>query len=75
MAAKVMKFGDDARSSLKEGIDVLANTLKVTLGPRGRNVIVDKKFGPPQVNSDGVNIAKEIDLADPFANMGVQLLK
>ena len=51
MAAKVMKFGDDARSSLKEGIDVLANTLKVTLGPRGRNVIVDKKFGPPQVNS------------------------
>jgi chaperonin GroEL len=75
MAAKVMKFGDDARSSLKEGIDVLANTLKVTLGPRGRNVIVDKKFGPPQVNSDGVTIAKEIDLADPFANMGVQLLK
>jgi chaperonin GroEL len=75
MAAKVLKFGDDARSSLKEGIDVLANTLKVTLGPRGRNVIVDKKFGPPQVNSDGVTIAKEIDLADPFANMGVQLLK
>jgi chaperonin GroEL len=75
MATKVLKFGDDARSSLKEGIDVLANTLKVTLGPRGRNVIVDKNFGPPQVNSDGVTIAKEIDLEDPFANMGAQLLK
>ena len=75
MAAKELKFSDDARSRLKEGIDVLANTLKSTLGPRGRNVIVDKKFGPPQVNSDGVTIAKEIDLEDPFANMGAQLLK
>jgi chaperonin GroEL len=75
MAAKDLKFSDDARSRLKEGIDVLADTLKSTLGPRGRNVIVDKKFGPPQVNSDGVTIAKEIDLKDPFANMGAQLLK
>ncbi|MDA1280169.1 MAG: chaperonin GroEL [Chloroflexi bacterium] len=75
MAHKLLKFGDDARSNLKEGIDILANTLKVTLGPRGRNVIVDKKFGPPQVNSDGVTIAKEIDLENPFANMGAQLLK
>jgi len=75
MAAKDLKFSDDARSRLKEGIDVLADTLKSTLGPRGRNVIVDKKFGPPQVNSDGVTIAKEIDLEDPFANMGAQLLK
>ena len=75
MAAKELKFGDDARARLKEGIDVLADTLKSTLGPRGRNVIVDKKFGPPQVNSDGVTIAKEIDLEDPFANMGAQLLK
>ena len=75
MAAKDLKFSDDARARLKEGIDVLANTLKSTLGPRGRNVIVDKKFGPPQVNSDGVTIAKEIDLDDPFANMGAQLLK
>ncbi len=75
MAAKVIKFGDDARSHLKVGIDILADTLKPTLGPRGRNVIVDKKFGPPQVNSDGVTIAKEIDLKDPFANMGAQLLK
>jgi chaperonin GroEL len=75
MAAKDLKFSDDARSRLKEGIDVLADVLKSTLGPRGRNVIVDKKFGPPQVNSDGVTIAKEIDLEDPFANMGAQLLK
>ena len=75
MAAKDLKFSDDARAHLKEGIDVLANVLKSTLGPRGRNVIVDKKFGPPQVNSDGVTIAKEIDLEDPFANMGAQLLK
>ena len=75
MAAKVLKFSDDARSSLKVGIDILADTLKATLGPRGRNVIVGKKFGPPQVNSDGVTIAKEIDLEDPFANMGAQLLK
>ena len=75
MAAKDLKFSDDARSRFKEGIDVLADVLKSTLGPRGRNVIVDKKFGPPQVNSDGVTIAKEIDLEDPFANMGAQLLK
>lgn len=75
MASKELKFGDEARSRLKAGIDVLADTLKSTLGPRGRNVIVDKKFGPPQVNSDGVTIAKEIDLEDPFANMGAQLLK
>ena len=75
MASKELKFGDDARARLKAGIDVLADTLKSTLGPRGRNVIVDKKFGPPQVNSDGVTIAKEIDLEDPFENMGAQLLK
>ena len=75
MAAKELKFSDDARSRLKDGIDVLANVLKATLGPRGRNVIVDKKFGPPQINSDGVTIAKEIELKDPFANMGAQLLK
>ena len=75
MPAKELKFGEDARSRLKEGIDVLADTVKVTLGPRGRNIIVDKKFGPPQVNSDGVSIAKEIDLEDHFQNMGAQLLK
>ena len=75
MPAKKMKFGEDARARLKEGVDTLANTVKATLGPKGRNVIVDKKFGPPQVNSDGVTIAKEIDLEEPFANMGAQLLK
>ena len=62
MPAKDLKFGADARTRLKNGIDILADTVKVTLGPRGRNIIVDKKFGPPQVNSDGVTIAKEIDL-------------
>ena len=75
MAAKDVKFGSDARTRLKAGIDVLANTVKVTLGPKGRNIIVDKKFGPPQVNSDGVTIAKEIDLEDSFENMGAQLIK
>ena len=66
MPAKDLKFGADARTRLKNGIDILADTVKVTLGPRGRNIIVDKKFGPPQVNSDGVTIAKEIDLEDEF---------
>ena len=60
---------------MKRGIDKMADTLGVTLGPRGRNVVVDKKFGPPQVCSDGVTIAKEIELEDPFENMGAQLLK
>lgn len=75
MAANQLAFGEEARKSLKEGIDQLANTVRVTLGPRGRNVILDKKFGPPQVCSDGVTIAKEIDLEDPIQNMGAQLLK
>ncbi len=75
MPAKDLLFEDEARSQLKEGIDILANTVKKTLGPRGQNVIVDKKFGPPQVNSDGVTIAKEVDLEDAFQNMGAQLLK
>lgn len=75
MPAKDLLFEEEARARLKEGIDVLANTVKRTLGPRGQNVIVDKKFGPPQVNSDGVTIAKEVDLEDAFQNMGAQLLK
>ena len=75
MPAKELKFAEDARARLKTGIDILADTVKITLGPKGRNVIIDKKFGPPQVNSDGVSIAKEIDLEDPFENMGAQLLK
>ena len=73
--AKQIIFSDDARKSLKAGMDTLANTVKVTLGPRGRNVILDKKFGPPNVCSDGVTIAKEIELEDHYENMGAQLLK
>ena len=73
--AKQILFSDEARRSLKTGMDILANTVKVTLGPRGRNVILDKKFGPPNVCSDGVTIAKEIELADHYENMGAQLLK
>ena len=73
--AKDLKIGSEGRAKLKAGIDTLANTVKVTLGPKGRNVILDKKFGPPQVCSDGVTIAKEIDLEDPFENMGAQLIK
>jgi len=75
MTAKSLKFGPDARASLKIGIDTLADTLRATLGPHGRNVVVEKKFGAPQVYSDGVSIAKEIDLKDPVENMGAQLLR
>ena len=75
MAAKQISFGEDARRSLKVGIDTLADSVRITLGPRGRNVILDKKFGPPSVCSDGVTIAKEIELEEPFENMGAQLLK
>lgn len=73
--AKQLVFGEEARRSLKKGIDTLAGSVRVTLGPRGRNVILDKKFGPPSVCSDGVTIAKEIELEEPFENMGAQLLK
>ena len=75
MPGKQLVFSEEARKSLKAGIDTLTDTVKVTLGPRGRNVILDKKFGPPLVCSDGVTIAKEIELPDPFENMGAQLLK
>ena len=75
MSGKQITYSEDARKSLKGGIDVLANTVKVTLGPKGRNVVLDKKFGAPQVCSDGVTIAKEIELPDAFENMGAQLLK
>ncbi|MBI4199491.1 MAG: chaperonin GroEL, partial [Chloroflexi bacterium] len=75
MPAKQLVFGEDARRSLKKGMDTLASSVRVTLGPKGRNVILDKKFGPPQVCSDGVTIAKEIELEEPFENMGAQLLK
>lgn len=72
---KQLAFEEDARKSLKAGLDMLADTVKVTLGPKGRNVVLDKKFGPPQVCSDGVTIAKEIELESPFENMGAQLIK
>ena len=73
--AKEIKFNIDARDLLKKGVDELANAVKVTLGPKGRNVILDKKFGAPQITKDGVTVAKEIELADPFQNMGAQLVK
>jgi chaperonin GroEL len=73
--AKQLSFDGEARAAMKRGIDTMADTLGVTLGPKGRNVVVDKKFGPPQVCSDGVTVAKEIELEDPFENMGAQLLK
>ena len=75
MPAKKVTYSEEARKSLRAGIDAVAGTVKVTLGPKGRNVILDKKFGPPQVCSDGVTIAKEIELPDAFENMGAQLLK
>ena len=73
--AKDIIFGEDARKALQSGIDKLANTVKITLGPKGRNVVLDKKFGAPLITNDGVTIAKEIELEDPFENMGAQLVK
>ncbi|MBR5864535.1 MAG: chaperonin GroEL [Alistipes sp.] len=73
--AKEIKYNVEARDLLKEGVDALANAVKVTLGPKGRNVIIDKKFGAPQITKDGVTVAKEIELEDPFANMGAQMVK
>ena len=73
--AKQIIYGEEARKSLQAGIDKLANTVKITLGPKGRNVVLDKKFGAPLITNDGVTIAKEIDLEDPFENMGAQLVK
>ena len=75
MAAKEVKFADDARSRMAAGVNVLANAVKVTLGPKGRNVIIDKSFGAPTVTKDGVSVAKEIELKDKFENMGAQLVK
>lgn len=75
MAAKEILFKGDAREKLKKGVDTLANAVKVTLGPKGRNVIIDKKFGAPSVTKDGVSVAKEVELADPVENMGAQMLK
>ncbi len=75
MAAKDLLFNSDARSKLKRGVDALADAVKVTLGPKGRNVVIDKKFGSPTITKDGVTVAKEIELADPVENMGAQMVK
>ena len=75
MAAKILKFNSEALASLKRGIDVLSQAVKITLGPKGRNVVIDKKFGAPTVTKDGVTVAKEIELEDPFENMGAQMVK
>ena len=75
MPAKDLQFNTDARSALKRGVDRLADTVKVTLGPKGRNVVIDKKFGAPTVTKDGVTVAKEIELSDPLENMGAQMVK
>src|SRR4051794_19110025 len=73
--AKILSFSDDARHLLEHGVNTLADTVKVTLGPRGRNVVLDKKFGAPTITNDGVTIAKEIELSDPYQNLGAQLVK
>ena len=73
--AKKIQFGEEARRSLERGVNALADTVKITLGPKGRNVVLDKKYGAPLVTNDGVTIAKEIELEDPFENMGAQLVK
>src|SRR5438445_2513000 len=75
MPAKQLHFSEEARRSLKAGIDAMAEAVKSTLGPRGRHVALDKKFGAPNVTHDGVTVAKEIELEEPFENMGAQLLK
>lgn len=73
--AKEILFNLDARDRLKKGVDSLANAVKITLGPKGRNVIIGKKFGAPVITKDGVSVAKEIDLKDPIENMGAQIVK
>ena len=73
--AKEIKFDVDAREMLKQGVDQLANAVKVTLGPKGRNVVIEKKFGAPQITKDGVTVAKEVELENRFENTGAQLVK
>ena len=73
--SKLIKSGEEARKALEAGVNILADTVKVTLGPKGRNVVLDKKFGAPLITNDGVTIAKEIELPDPFENMGAQLVR
>ena len=73
--AKQIIYGEEARKALQRGVDQLADTVKITLGPKGRNVVLGKKFGAPLITNDGVTIAKEIELEDPFENMGAQLIR
>ena len=75
MAAKEVKFGADARQKMLDGVDVLANAVKATLGPKGRNVVLDKSFGAPRITKDGVTVAKEIELNEKFENMGAQMVR
>jgi chaperonin GroEL (HSP60 family) len=75
MTAKEVKFSQDARERLLHGVDVLANAVKVTLGPKGRNVVLEKSFGAPRITKDGVTVAKEIELEDKFENMGAQMVR
>jgi hypothetical protein len=75
MAAKDVKFSQDARERLLRGVDILANAVKVTLGPKGRNVVLEKSYGAPRVSKDGVTVAKEIELEDKFENLGAQMLR
>jgi chaperonin GroEL len=75
MAAKDIRFSEDARARMLKGVNVLANAVKATLGPKGRNVVLEKSFGAPTITKDGVSVAKEIELADKFENMGAQMVK
>src|SRR5512138_416134 len=75
MSAKEVKFGVDARDRMLRGVDILNNAVKVTLGPKGRNVVLDKSFGAPRITKDGVTVAKEIELEDKFENMGAQMVR
>ena len=75
MAAKEVKFGADARARLLRGVDIMADAVKVTLGPKGRNVVIEKSFGAPRITKDGVTVAKEIELADKFENLGAQMVR
>src|SRR5262249_46562428 len=73
--AKILKFDEDARRALERGVNKLADTVKVTIGPKGRNVVIDKKFGAPTITNDGVTIAREVEIEDPYENLGAQLVK
>ena len=75
MAAKDVRFGDDVRQKMVKGVNTLANAVKVTLGPKGKNVVLERSFGAPTITKDGVSVAKEIELEDKFENMGAQMVK